>query len=1328
MGNAQGSKGGRVSKYEEMQSGADGQSGQVAAGATPANQSGVGERSGALGSGQAQRGASSGRAASSVPSGAGGAAQAHTAAGGSPGGAGPGDRIDASGAGGAYAGAVASATAAPGSQARATAVPAGAAAPDGGDRIASRRTGLNGAAEAGQLAGRRDEKAAAAGTGDGGAAAAAVAADGAAAAMEPPAVRVAVVHGARGSAAAPAGGGTGHYEASGGSGHFNSASMTGAVIASQYTVGRKLGHGAFGHVYAGRSQALQDDLVAIKVEPRHVRPSLLHYEAKIYRALRGGPGIPLLRYAGIWHSRHVMVVDRLGPSLELLRTECGGRFTLKTSLLIADQILARLQFIQEQGFVHRDVKPDNFLIGRGATRHIVYAVDFGLAKRYVRSGQHIPIRYGRGMTGTPRYASLNNHNGIEQSRRDDLISLGYMLVYFMKGKLPWQGIPARSKREKFERIKELKEEYGHEKLCRGLPHCFRRYLDYTVSLGFDVTPNYDFMRALFFGARLREQVQINSPMDLIDDIREQRRIYRERRREAGGGSTSEEPPEECNPYGDDFFYYADATAAHANKRSVAQERKTDDREARQQRARERLAARQKAKEEEERRARGEAVGGSGEGTDTAAAAVVEEPTPVKGSGAGTGTATATATATAPTAPTAAATDTMSPEITSATAPPQLTASMAASYPLVKLKFHQPCQDGVSSSSTPPCSDAAGPTIEQYDMVLKYTVATSPVSVTQTTCTVQASQVSADGTEYSVGCDISGLDVGSNGKLGRVTLVSFTATDTSGVSHSSVSDNVYHNLEGFDLLVSPVLKVEDALSLYGVPSDTPERASRQKDASQGVVSFMGQYISGSDLSDYLTDMGVTKSGMVGVRGPNDPNNPGDEATLDVQWLVGTSPAVNTLVWSMSDPSGSASLEVLFERHAYMLGWATAAAASDCAPDVSSISYGAAESAISSTSATYLDDANSELLKLCLRGKTVLASSGDNGADGDNESSYYLADCSLSPSFPASSPWVTAVSATVVSSPALTPECSARPSSSTVQTQFGSEQDLCELAVSLKTGVFWTTGGGVSEYTAQPWFQAGAVQEYTTRTGVATNGKRVYPDVSAVGHQFRTVLGGQRNTVDGTSASSPLFAAMLSLINAHRLANGRPRLGFVNPALYSLYASTPSLFYDVQVGENTCSAYGSEYCCDKGYTAVQGFDAVTGLGSIADWDALRQALTTMGPQTSSPSPEPAPDSCFGTPPGSPSGGGSDSWVYYVAVAALVALLIAVAFYVRSLHRRSRRQGAQPRQRPAGPPLAQQQHVYIVPNGQQVYMPAVYAQPQPGAQTVYPGAQPGSYVRMG
>eukprot|EP00638_Chattonella_subsalsa_P005079 CAMPEP_0117752090 /NCGR_PEP_ID=MMETSP0947-20121206/11396_1 /TAXON_ID=44440 /ORGANISM="Chattonella subsalsa, Strain CCMP2191" /LENGTH=439 /DNA_ID=CAMNT_0005570661 /DNA_START=354 /DNA_END=1676 /DNA_ORIENTATION=+ len=255
--------------------------------------------------------------------------------------------------------------------------------------------------------------------------------------------------------------------------------------------------------------------VAIKLESTKTKHPQLLYESKIYRILHGGLGIPTVRWYGVEGDYNVMVLDLLGPSLEDLFNYCGRRFNLKTVLMLADQLLSRLEYVHTKSFIHRDVKPDNFLIGLGKRQNIIHIIDFGLAKKYrdPRTHQHIPYRDNKNLTGTARYASINTHIGIEQSRRDDLESLGYVLMYFIRGSLPWQGLKANTKKQKYERIMDRKMSTSTEQLCKGYPAEFRSYFEYCRSLRFEDRPDYAYLKRLFKELFYRKGYQYDNMFD-----------------------------------------------------------------------------------------------------------------------------------------------------------------------------------------------------------------------------------------------------------------------------------------------------------------------------------------------------------------------------------------------------------------------------------------------------------------------------------------------------------------------------------------------------------------------------------------------------------------------------------------------------------------------------------------------------------------------------------------------------------------------------------------------------------------------------------------------
>jgi casein kinase 1 len=279
-----------------------------------------------------------------------------------------------------------------------------------------------------------------------------------------------------------------------------STSSTQNIVGVHYRVGKKIGEGSFGVIFEGVN-LLNSQSVAIKFEPRKAEAPQLRDECRSYRILAGCPGIPQIYHFGQEGLHNILVIDLLGPSLEDLFDMCGRKFSIKTVCMAARQMITRVQIIHDKNLIYRDIKPDNFLVGRPGTKvaNLVHVVDFGMAKQYrdPKTKQHIPYRERKSLSGTARYMSINTHLGREQSRRDDLESLGHVFMYFLRGSLPWQGLKAATNKQKYEKIGEKKQTTPIKELCEGSPEEFGIYLNYVRKLGFEETPDYDFLRELF---------------------------------------------------------------------------------------------------------------------------------------------------------------------------------------------------------------------------------------------------------------------------------------------------------------------------------------------------------------------------------------------------------------------------------------------------------------------------------------------------------------------------------------------------------------------------------------------------------------------------------------------------------------------------------------------------------------------------------------------------------------------------------------------------------------------------------------------------------------
>jgi serine/threonine protein kinase len=278
-------------------------------------------------------------------------------------------------------------------------------------------------------------------------------------------------------------------------------------LLDNYIILEQIGSGSFGEVYL--AQYRDGGYVAVKVENKH-RNQRIYNEYKIYMNLHKSNfniGLPKI-YDYLQSAEYnIMVMQLLGPSLEDLFNKYNRIFKLSTVLPLAIQMVSLLEKLHQAGYIHRDIKPNNFLIGRGKNKSQVYIMDFGLSKRYLIKDKHIKFKDKRNLIGTARYASVNMHMGFEPSRRDDLESVGYILVYFLKGLLPWQGLKKQKNVKHFDTIGEKKMCVNLDNLCENLPNCFKKYISYCRKIKFDETPDYSYLKKIFEKAIKKNKIE-----------------------------------------------------------------------------------------------------------------------------------------------------------------------------------------------------------------------------------------------------------------------------------------------------------------------------------------------------------------------------------------------------------------------------------------------------------------------------------------------------------------------------------------------------------------------------------------------------------------------------------------------------------------------------------------------------------------------------------------------------------------------------------------------------------------------------------------------------
>ena len=272
-------------------------------------------------------------------------------------------------------------------------------------------------------------------------------------------------------------------------------------INENYTIllNKKLGSGSFGQIYQCLNTKT-NEILACKIESINELKPQLYHESKILLLMKNCTGFPTCYDFILTDQDKILIMDYLGPNLDTIMNKLPSdnnikKFTTKTSLMIMIQAIERLKSLHEKGIIHRDIKPENFVIGPKNKERIIYLIDFGLSKK-ISNDKILPtIKADRNIIGTMRYISMNTHQGYEQGRRDDLESLFYITIYFIKGELPWQNIKCKTRQEKYNKIFEIKKKVTEDgELVEDLPLEMKKILEYILGLNFAERPNYLMMK------------------------------------------------------------------------------------------------------------------------------------------------------------------------------------------------------------------------------------------------------------------------------------------------------------------------------------------------------------------------------------------------------------------------------------------------------------------------------------------------------------------------------------------------------------------------------------------------------------------------------------------------------------------------------------------------------------------------------------------------------------------------------------------------------------------------------------------------------------------
>ena len=347
---------------------------------------------------------------------------------------------------------------------------------------------------------------------------------------------------------------------------------------NKYKLIKKIGKGSYGIIYLCKDIA-SNEFFAAKLQNKNIYTNSLQNEYQIMKDINIDK-IPNAKFYGENNLYNILIMQLLGKPLEDIFEKIlhKQKMTIHSVCNIAIQIIDILEQIHNKNYIHRDIKPSNFLFGNNSfNNNIIYLIDFGLAKKYRESNneEHYEIKEENKLIGTARFASINAMEGLSQSRRDDLESLGYMLIYFLKGKLPWQNFLIKNKEERYNKIKQTKKEIAINELCSNCPKEIGQYITYVRKLKYDEEPNYNYLKNLFYEIlnktgnkfdylydwdNTKTIIDVNLESDFIDEENNLnlpldkiicRKKYRKKRNKSQDKSTNIEREENENENNDD---------------------------------------------------------------------------------------------------------------------------------------------------------------------------------------------------------------------------------------------------------------------------------------------------------------------------------------------------------------------------------------------------------------------------------------------------------------------------------------------------------------------------------------------------------------------------------------------------------------------------------------------------------------------------------------------------------------------------------------------------------------------------------------------------------